>query len=298
MRKVYTKQFGSTFSVTVVPTLKDNFSYLIHDNATGAMAAVDVNSDIAPVLKYMQSQQLLDSPSHRLATILTTHKHWDHAGGNEALRDAMIKDHNVNGTITRDSFAIVGGAKDNIPGATKQVREPDTFAIGELRVDVLDTPCHTKGHVLYKVHHPHHKQDGVALFTGDTMFIAGIGAFFEGNAEDMCRAMEKVYHLNQSNQYALDAKTFIFPGHEYTAGFMKFSARDFPDKSSSDVDFIQSQTKKYAVAVAKGEPSVPSSIADEKRQNLFLRVADPAFRAMFGDKNQVQLMDQLYNACD
>lgn len=171
-------------------------------------------------------------------------------------------------------------------------------AIGQLRVDVIDAPCHTSGHVLYKVQHPSHPADGVALFTGDTMFIAGVGAFFEGDAADMCRAMRKVYCLNDPDGGTRDATTFIFPGHEYTAGFMNFSAKVMATKSIADAAFIDTQAAKYAAAVHRGDPSVPSSLADEKRQNLFLRVADPAFCAMMDKGDAVRLMDYLYNACD
>lgn len=294
MRHHYTKQFGAAFSVTVVPTLKDNFSYLIHDHATHALAAVDTNADFAPVLRYVE-EHLKSGPNAGTAysfhTILSTHKHYDHAGGNVDLKKQLEAQSNT-------AVAVVGGANDGIPAVTQKVKEGDSVQVGGLSVEVIDAPCHTRGHVLYKVHHPQHPKDGVALFTGDTMFIAGIGAFFEGDEADMCRALQKVFHLNKANDYALDASTFIFPGHEYTAGFMKFAEKVFPDRASDDLAFIRAQAAAYAAAVKQGNPSVPSSLADEKRQNLFLRVADPAFRAQMNKGSEQQLMAYLYNACD
>ncbi|KAG5509823.1 hypothetical protein JKF63_07468 [Porcisia hertigi] len=295
MRNYYTKRFGSAFSVTVVPTLKDNFSYLINDHATHTLAAVDVNADYQPILRYIEghlSRQVNDGMSYNLRIILSTHKHWDHAGGNAELK-AKLEAMNPSLPVT-----VVGGVNDGIPAVTLPVREGDLAQVGQLSVEVIDAPCHTRGHVLYKVYHPQHLSDGVALFTGDTMFIAGIGAFFEGDAKDMCRAMEKIYHLNKSNGYALDMATFVFPGHEYTAGFMTFSENTFPDRSSDDLSFIQAQKAKYAAAVKEGDPSVPSSLADEKRQNLFLRVADPSFVKSMNQGNEQALMTHLYNACD
>lgn len=294
MRRYYTKQFGSAFSVTVVPTLKDNFSYLINDHTTHTLAAVDANADIEPILKFVDDQVKKSEPSvtHKFTTILTTHKHFDHSQGNGPLKKTL-EEQNPSVSVT-----VVGGVNDNIPAATRTVREGDRVQVGGLSVEVIDVPCHTHGHVLYKVQHPQHPSDGIALFTGDTMFIAGIGAFFEGDEVDMCRAMEKVFHLNQSNHYTMDALTFVFPGHEYTAGFMKFSEKEFPDRSSDDVAFIRAQRAKYAAAVKEGMPSVPSSLADEKRQNLFLRVVDPDFRKLMGKGSESQLMAYLYNACD
>ncbi|KAG5505560.1 hypothetical protein JIQ42_08324 [Leishmania sp. Namibia] len=295
MRNYYTKKFGSAFSVTVVPTLKDNFSYLINDHATHTLAAVDVNADYKPILAYIE-EHLQEHGNlggkHNLRIILSTHKHWDHAGGNATLKAELEAMHKS------ESVIVIGGANDSIPAVTQPVREGDRAQVGELSVEVIDAPCHTRGHVLYKVYHPQHPNDGVALFTGDTMFIAGIGAFFEGDEKDMCRAMEKVYHLNKGNDYALDPVTFIFPGHEYTAGFVAFSERTLPDRASDDLSFIHAQKAKYAAAVKRGDPSVPSSLAEEKRQNLFLRVADPAFVGMMNEGSKQALMMRLYNACD
>ncbi|AIN96351.1 hydroxyacylglutathione hydrolase, putative [Leishmania panamensis] len=295
MRNYYTKKFGSTFSVTVVPTLKDNFSYLINDHATHTLAAVDVNADYKPILKYIEEhlkQQANTGVTYNFRVILSTHKHWDHSGGNAKLKAELEA---MNSLVP---VVVIGGANDDVPAVTQPVREGDRVQVGELSVEVIDAPCHTRGHVLYKVHHPQHPNDGVALFTGDTVFIAGIGAFFEGDERDMCRAIEKVYHINQDNNYALDAVTFVFPGHEYTAGFMNFSENKFPDRVGDDLSFIRAQKAKYAAAVKKGDPSVPSSLADEKRQNLFLRVADPAFVEKMNQGNMQELMLHLYNACD
>ncbi|KAK7197633.1 glyoxalase II [Novymonas esmeraldas] len=295
MRNYYTKQFGSAFSVTVVPTLKDNFSYLINDHATHTLAAVDVNSDFEPIMRYVEEHVKRESGAgvaHQLQTILTTHKHWDHAGGNIELKARL------EAVAGAGRVVVIGGANDGIPAVTQPVREGDRASIGQLAVEVIDSPCHTRGHVLYRVYHPDHPADGAALFTGDTMFIGGIGAFFEGNEADMCRALHKVYHVNQSNEYTLDAATFIFPGHEYTAGFMKFAANTVPASAGDDRAFIEAQTAKYAAAVKRGDPSVPSSLAEEKRQNLFLRVADPTFVAAMDRGNAEALMLYLYNACD
>lgn len=53
MRKVSSKVFGNSFAVTVIPTLRDNFTYIIHDFSDNVVAAVDVNDDIKPVQRYL-----------------------------------------------------------------------------------------------------------------------------------------------------------------------------------------------------------------------------------------------------
>lgn len=296
MRHVYTKAFGSAFSVAVVPTLKDNFSYVIHDDITGTVAAVDANADWKLLQQHMAHMKWWGSADHHFAAILTTHKHHDHAGGNAGLLQAVRSSWRPD-PVSGDC-RVYGGAKDAISSVTHPVAGGDSLKVGSLEVRVIDVPCHTSGHVAYYVSNPERKEDGAALFTGDTLFIAGLGAFFEGSDKDMCVAMSRLAGVNNNNA-AADANTFIFPGHEYTAGFMKFSAAQFPEKKSSDHKFILEQQKKYSALVSAGMPSIPSSLADEKRQNLFLRAAvDEAFRQTMGKGNAESLMNYLYNACD
>ncbi|KAG8340043.1 putative Hydroxyacylglutathione hydrolase C terminus [Trypanosoma vivax] len=318
------KQIGAAFSVAVIPVLRDNYSYLIHDKTTGVLAVVDVSKDVAPVIDCVRRISSGGS-TDGLRTILCTHKHADHSGGNITLQKQL----NAFG-----SFRVFGGANDNIPGVTHTVVEGDRFYVGSLQVDVLDAPCHTRGHVLYKLHNPALPKDGTALFTGDTMFIGGIGAFFEGDAALMCRALRKIYDLNKDvtsgaprssggsirnasdccdtatdavvsgagdmveTEGEADSRTYIFPGHEYTLNFISFS-RDTLPASHPDAPFVAEQLQRYTEMVEKEHrPTIPSTLAVEKRQNLFLRTCDEAFVQFMNKGNTaVELMEYLYNTC-
>ncbi|CAD2220615.1 hypothetical protein AGDE_04398 [Angomonas deanei] len=132
----------------------------------------------------------------------------------------------------------------------------------------------------------------------------------------MCAAMKKIYtlHTNFPNGEESDSKTFIFPGHEYTMGFMKFSAKILSDlitcsgvehkeELKAELDLVQRNTKRYQDNINQGNPSVPSSLKEEKVQNLFLRCSDANFLKNMSQlhkniNNEIQLMDYLYNACD
>lgn len=291
--KVAVKHIGTAFSVAVIPVLRDNYTYIIHDKITNTLAAVDVSADTAPVIDYVKRTHAgvnRSDGSGSFRTILSTHKHMDHAGGNMALPKQL----HAAGT-----FNIIGGVNDNIPGVTRTVREGDSLRLGALQVDVLDAPCHTSGHVLYKVYHPQAADDGVALFTGDTMFVGGIGAFFEGNAALMCQALRKVYnmHLHGHNTHEADSRTFVFPGHEYTVNFLTFSAGAIP-AAHPDAAFVRAQLERYKESVAQHTPTVPSTLAEEKRQNLFLRTCDEAFvRYMKQGDTAEALMQYLYDTC-
>ena len=159
------------FTVQPVSVLDDNYAYILTDSATGATALVDP-AEADRVLDALKASGRTPSVTH----VLTTHKHWDHAQGNPDIVKAFPK------------VAVVGGEVDEVSACTQPVRHGSTFTIGQsTHVTVLFTPCHTRGHVLYHVTStspPSAAQPGV-LFTGDTLFIAGAGKFFEGTAAQM-----------------------------------------------------------------------------------------------------------------
>lgn len=93
-----------------------------------------------------------------LTKVLTTHHHWDHAGGNEKLFKMV------------NNLKVYGG-DDRIDALTNKVTEGDKFDIGSLKVKCLFTPCHTSGHICYYVTGD---GDTPAVFTGiqfDGFFI-------------------------------------------------------------------------------------------------------------------------------
>jgi len=149
------------FHVVPVPCLKDNYSYLILDETTKKAAVVD---PVEPekVLVELKKQGYRNED---LTHVLTTHSHLDHSGGNKEIAERL------------KHLSIVGGSNDSIPAVTKKVDHDDEFKVGSMKVKVLHTPCHTKGHVLYYVS-ADKKESPPALFSGDTLFVAGCGRFF------------------------------------------------------------------------------------------------------------------------
>lgn len=113
-------------SVKILPALSDNYMYLIICNKTKEAAIVDpVNPE--SVLEAVKNEGV------DLKSVLTTHHHWDHAGGNEKLVSLF------------DKPLIVYGGDDRIGALNKKVTQDDTFKIGNLNVKCLFTPCHTTG---------------------------------------------------------------------------------------------------------------------------------------------------------
>jgi hydroxyacylglutathione hydrolase len=235
--------------VIPVPALSDNYMYLLVDETTNTCAGVD------PV----EPEKLLKRVSEegvKLTTVLTTHHHWDHAGGNGKLAKLV-------------PGLRVYGADDRIDALNSRVGHNEKFKVGSLEVTSLSTPCHTSGHICYFVTNDNAKEPPV-VFTGDTLFIAGCGRFFEGSPSEMYRALVEVLA-------ALPPETLVYCGHEYTVANLKFASTVEPSNSAV--------AGKLAWAVAQrdaDQPTVPSTIGDEMTFNPFMRVRESSVQKHAG----------------
>lgn len=218
--------------IVSVPCLKDNFAYLVIDG--GRCAVVDPG-EAAPVEAALAREQV------ELAAVWATHHHPDHVGGIPEL------------VGRRSGVEVVIGEVDapRTPRTTRTVRDGDEVALGSLRARCIHNPGHTLGAVTFVV-------DGCA-FTGDTLFGAGCGRLFEGDAAMM--------HASLMRLAALPAETKVYFGHEYTAANLRFAAAVEPDNAA---------VQRRAGALRAATPSTPSTMADERATNPFLRAAEPA----------------------
>jgi hydroxyacylglutathione hydrolase len=215
-----------------IPLLRDNYGYLLVCDKTHHAAIIDP-SEAAPVLRRVEQENV------KLTTILNTHHHRDHTGGNEELLAAA-------------NLEVYGHASDRerIPGLSHGLEDGNTIHIGELRGEVLYIPGHTTGHVGYLFDN--------ALFCGDTLFTAGCGRLFEGTPEQM--------HASLCRLMTLRDDTKIYCGHEYTESNLRFALKVEPKnpKVASRYERVQAQR-------ARGVPTVPSTLEEEKQTNPFLR---------------------------
>ncbi|KAH7468758.1 Hydroxyacylglutathione hydrolase, mitochondrial [Phytophthora ramorum] len=251
--------------VELVPVLSDNYAYLLIDPTNHVAAAVD---PVDAEKVYTRAQELQVT----ISMILTTHSHWDHAGGNRDLVDLVQARENR-------EIPVIGGPGDAVEAQTRSVTDGDSVKLGDLEVKAYFTPCHTRDHVLY------HCQD--ALFTGDTLFIAGCGRFFSGNPAEMHYALNEVVAK-------LPEETKIYCGHEYTASNLRFSAHVEPNN-----DAVQ---KKLAWALEKtkaAEPTVPSTVKEELATNPFMRVTEAGVQTFAnGEKDPAKVMGVVRAAKD
>jgi hydroxyacylglutathione hydrolase len=183
----------------------------------------------------------------QLAAVWATHHHADHVGGVPEL------------VAKHPGIEVVVGVKDaaRTPSVTRTVDDGDEVTLGSLRARCIHNPGHTLGAITFVV-------EGCA-FTGDTLFGGGCGRVFEGDAAMM--------HASLMRLAALPPETKVYFGHEYTASNLRFAAAVEPDNAR-----VAERAKSLHT------PSTPSTIADERATNPFLRSAEPAVAAAAGSR--------------
>jgi hydroxyacylglutathione hydrolase len=230
--------------VTIVPCLKDNYAYFLRPEGSDTVALVDA-SEAGPVLKALETHGL------KLGAILSTHHHVDHVGGNEELVERF------------PGIPVYGSAHDRgrIPEQTHFISHGDTIDVVGLRLSCLLVPAHTLGAVSYAGHG--------AVFTGDTLFAGGCGRLFEGTAKMMYESLNRTLG-------ALPDETLVYCGHEYTANNLKFAAAVEPGNRA-----VAEKAERVSEKRSRGEPTVPSTMAEERATNPFMRVTSGEIRARY-----------------
>ena len=224
--------------IVSVPCLSDNFAYLVRDRTTGNVALID-----APEAEPIEAA--LHVLGWALTHIFITHHHGDHIDGVEALR-------------ARGNVMVVGSSADarRLPILSESVTPGESFHWGNVEVQVIDTPGHTVGHIVYYMPGP-----GV-LFSGDTLFAMGCGRLFEGTAQQMWGGLSTLASLPDS--------TVVFFGHEYTATNADFALTIDPHNET-----LHRRVHDVIDALETGGRTTPTTIGLEKATNPFLRAVSP-----------------------
>jgi hydroxyacylglutathione hydrolase len=202
----------------------------------GTHAAVVDPGDAAPVRAWLERQGIV------LSAILCTHHHSDHTGGICELAQVY-------------NVPVYGPQHEDIPCITHALGEGDSVEIAQpgLRLRVFDIPGHTRGHIAYL--------NGHLVFCGDTLFGCGCGRLFEGTAEQLHDSLQRLARLPD--------ETLVYCTHEYTEANIRFAVACEPHNAV----LRQRELDAHAVRAA-GKPTLPSTIALEKRTNPFLRCGE------------------------
>lgn len=236
---------AAAFQIDLIPCLKDNYAYLLHDTEADVTGVIDPSESEA-IVKALKKKDL------HLNYILNTHHHWDHTGGNMDLK-------------SRYSAKVVGPYADRarIPGIDIELRDGDAWMFGNQKMLVLDTPGHTRGHVCFFF--PSSK----SIFTGDTLFSLSCGKLFEGTPQQMWTSLSKIMSLPDD--------TLVYCGHEYTVSNAEFSLMLEPSNEA-----LRSYYEKAKELRQAGLPTIPTNVGLEKACNPFLRLSSAQVRASVG----------------
>ena len=220
--------------IVPVAAFSDNYIWLVHDPDSNETAVVDPGDGEAALAAAQER-------GWTIGQVWNTHWHPDHTGGNLAVKAAT-------------GATISGPASETIPGVDVALSEGDRLRIGSHVGQVWEVPGHTRGHIALVF-----EGDGIA-FVGDTIFAMGCGRLFEGTPAQMHRSLQRLA--------CLPPKTLLYCAHEYTLSNARFAAHAEPDNAAIAERLARTQAQRDA-----GEITVPTSVADERSTNPFVRAA-------------------------
>ncbi|GGA82062.1 hydroxyacylglutathione hydrolase [Neiella marina] len=241
--------------MTIYPirAFQDNYIWAIHNKHN--LVVIDPG-DAQPVIDYCQKHQLT------LVSVLITHHHRDHTGGIVQLKSQFPQ------------LTVIGPNNPAIAAVDQTVNQGDVIAIEPLQLsfEVMSIPGHTLDHIAYFGHG--------AVFCGDTLFHAGCGRLFEGTPQQMLASLKKLATLPDA--------TRVYCTHEYTEANLRFANAVEPNNP-----LLKEVSDTVAQMRAIDLPSLPTSIAEQKRVNPFLRCTESPLAQSVANWANQQLADEL-----
>ena len=227
----------SDFTIHPITVLQDNIVWVWVHNCNAVVVDPSISD---PVEKWLLEKEL------SLKAILQTHHHDDHIGGTQKL-------------IRRWPDAKVIASKKElirIPFQTFSVEDNDIFNLMDSEIKVIEVHGHTNNHISFYISKANSKYN--ILFPGDTLFGGGCGRLLEGTPLQMFESLSKLNSLPEN--------TKIYSAHEYTENNLKW-ALSLESKNISIIERLKLVENKRK----RGICSLPSTISEERKTNLFLR---------------------------
>lgn len=195
----------------------------------------------------------LSDKSLSLKAVINTHEHWDHTRGNEAL----VAAHQC------EVWAHKNG-EGKIPGMTRALTAGETIELAPAVVmTVMDTPGHTFAHLCFLITTGGEPE---AVFTGDTLFNAGVGNCHNGGSP------EALYQTVRAQFHTLSDAVIVYPGHDYLENNLRFTLHLEPSNT------VATQWLGRVAGNDPGQLQALTTIGDERSINAFFRLGSEEIR--------------------
>jgi hydroxyacylglutathione hydrolase len=179
--------------------------YLLGCRATREAAVIDPGGDSQLIIAKVAERQAI------VKMILLTHGHFDHIGALDKIRkeyNCPVLIHSADANALTNPMINLSALTGNslaTDEAEQLLEDGDRIPLGNLSLEVLHTPGHTRGGICIKY-------DGL-LFSGDTLFNSGIGRtdLPGGN-------MAQLEQSIREKLFALPDDTLVLPGHGESTG--------------------------------------------------------------------------------
>ncbi|XP_025094747.1 probable hydrolase PNKD [Pomacea canaliculata] len=240
--------FGD-LQILPIPMMMDNYAYLVTDTTSNTSVVVDPGH-AEPVQLQLSERNIMPE------AILITHKHWDHSGGNTDMQQHY------------PGIKIYGNVVDHVQNITNAVTDAEVLKFGGLKFQVMMTPGHTIGHVVYVLEGGSFGAPD-CVFSGDLLFLSGCGRMFEGSSTVMLKSLDRICSLPDS--------CLIWPGHEYAKENLEFTCHlDTGNSTAKEkLEWVKSQREKKLC-------TCPSTLLEEKQYNPFIRTAEESIVRALG----------------
>lgn len=177
--------------------------YVVASEETGEAIVIDPGFEDQTEAE--RTYRFIESKALDLRFIVNTHGHLDHTCGNGMVKERFqvpILIHEYDADMLKrlgDKFSSFFGFKASSPPADRLLHQGDSVDFGNIALNVVHTPGHTRG--------------GVSLlgdqevFTGDTLFAGSIGRmdFPESSKKEMQLSLRKLANL--------PGHLVVYPGH-------------------------------------------------------------------------------------
>ena len=177
-----------------------NYLYILADETSKEALVIDP-------LAHKLCLDIVEEKGYKITQVLNTHHHHDHIGGNAKV-------------IAATGARLLAHKNADIPDVDHALNVGDVVNVGKYELQVMDTPGHTMSHVclFYEGDENSGKDEAEpALFSGDTLFNAGVGhCYLGGHPETLFQTLTTAFSDLPDN-------TRLFPGHDYIENNLKFT---------------------------------------------------------------------------